>query len=51
MVGKILNFVTKIACICVNVHREISQHLENLGKVHRSAIESLLGVLYADSSV
>ena len=50
IVGKILYFVKKISPICANACRELSQHLENPGTAHWSAVERLLGFLYADKN-
>ena len=48
MVGKLLYFVKKVGPICANACRELSQHLENPGDAHWSAVERLLGFIATD---
>jgi hypothetical protein len=45
LVGKILYFVKKVSPICANACRELSQHVDNPGQEHWTALERLLGYL------
>ena len=43
--GKLFYFVKEVGPVCTNACQEVSQHLENLGEAHWSAVEQLLGCI------
>ena len=43
--GKLFYFVKEVGPVCTNACQEVSQHLENLGEAHWSAVEQLLGFI------
>jgi hypothetical protein len=48
MVGEMLYFLKKVGPVCANEYWELSQHLENPGEAHWSAVERLLGFIATD---